>query len=376
MTFRFFCLLVLVIAVPRLQAHEAGLSQAEARLTASALELTVAYDLKDVRRMLPPTTLLGTDSSDITIINAQAELQRLATLLVETTDAEGPMAATDTIIQFTPGDHLGFRFIYTRPSGEVVAFKFPNLGSLPSTHREHFTFTDEHGTLRSEKMLSTRESEVAVSLRAPRPPEPVVTTATPVPVPAPDSSVLSGFGGFFLLGIEHIWTGYDHLLFLFGLLLVCASFRSIAVIITCFTVAHSLTLILAALNVVSLPSVCVESAIAASIVFVGVENLVRRGGAPRGRPALTFAFGLIHGFGFTTVLRDLGVGNSGGGLVGPLFAFNLGVEAGQLVVAAIVLPIIWLLRKNEKFLRFGVPALSALVAAAGLYWLLERTLFS
>ena len=184
------------------------------------------------------------------------------------------------------------------------------------------------------------------------------------------------FWGFLRLGVEHIWTGYDHLLFLFALLVVCRSFRAIVAIITCFTLAHSLTLALATLNVVNLPSRFVEAAIAASIVFVGLENLVRRGEEPKGRWALTFAFGLIHGFGFASVLRELGVGQGGQGLVMPLFTFNLGVEIGQVAVAAIVLPVVWRLRKNEKFLRRGVPALSAVVAAAGLYWLLERTVFA
>src|SRR5207244_972928 len=90
------------------------------------------------------------------------------------------------------------------------------------------------------------------------------------------------FWGFFRLGIEHIWTGYDHLLFLFALLVVCRSFRSIVAIVSCFTIAHSITLALATLEVVNLPSRFVEPAIAASIVFVGVENLWRRGVEPKG----------------------------------------------------------------------------------------------
>jgi hypothetical protein len=104
---------------------------------------------------------------------------------------------------------------------------------------------------------------------------------------------------------------------------------------------------------------------------------VRRGEEPKGRGALTFAFGLIHGFGFASVLRDLGVGGAGGqGIAMPLFTFNLGVEVGQIAVAAIVLPIVWQLRKNEAFVRRGVPALSALITAAGLWWLLQRTVLA
>jgi hydrogenase/urease accessory protein HupE len=184
------------------------------------------------------------------------------------------------------------------------------------------------------------------------------------------------FVGFLKLGVEHIWTGYDHMLFLFALLVVCRSFRSIVTIISCFTLAHSLTLALATLNVINLPSRLVEPAIAASIVFVGAENLARRGAEPRGRSLLTFAFGLIHGFGFASVLRDLGVGTGSQGIAMPLFTFNLGVEIGQVAVAAVVLPIVWQLRKNKTFVRRGVPALSAIVTVAGLYWLLERTVLA
>jgi hypothetical protein len=106
-----------------------------------------------------------------------------------------------------------------------------------------------------------------------------------------------------------------------------------------------------------------------------VENLIRRGAEPRGRWALTFAFGLIHGFGFASVLRELGIGSNGRGLVMPLFTFNLGVEIGQVSIALIVLPIVWQLRKKPLFVSRGVPILSALVALAGLYWFLQRTLF-
>lgn len=186
----------------------------------------------------------------------------------------------------------------------------------------------------------------------------------------------SVFAPFVRLGVEHIWTGYDHLLFLLALLAVCASFRASVRVISCFTLGHSLTLALATLDWVNVPARLTEPLIAASIVYVGVENLVRRGAEPRGRGALTFGFGLIHGFGFASVLRELGVGVNGSGLALPLFSFNLGVELGQIAIAAVVLPLLWQLRKQEWFLRRGVPAISALVALAGLYWLVARTLLA
>ena len=186
---------------------------------------------------------------------------------------------------------------------------------------------------------------------------------------------VSTFAGFLKLGVEHIWTGYDHLMFLFALLLVCANFKSAIQVVTFFTVAHSFTLAFATLNLVWVSSRVVEPAIAASIVYVGVENFVRAEG-PKGRWFITFLFGLIHGFGFATVLRDLGVATSTTGVTVPLVAFNLGVEFGQIVIAGIMLPIIWRLRKWEPFRRRGVPACSAIVAGLGGYWLIERLFFN
>jgi HupE / UreJ protein len=118
-----------------------------------------------------------------------------------------------------------------------------------------------------------------------------------------------------------------------------------------------------------------EPLIAASIAFVGVENLVRRG-QPKGRSVLTFGFGLVHGFGFASVLREAGVGTSGRSLVLPLFSFNLGVELGQLAVVAVLLPLLWKLRTRPAFARHGVSVVSVVVVLLGGYWLLRRTLFA
>lgn len=184
----------------------------------------------------------------------------------------------------------------------------------------------------------------------------------------------ASFPDFVQLGLRHIFTGYDHLFFLFGLLLVCSRWRQLMVIVTCFTVGHSLTLALATLNVVNLPPRLTEPLIALTILFVGAENIWRRGTEPRGRWALTLLFGLVHGFGFANVLRELGVGADGRGIAGPLLGFNLGVELGQLVFAAVVLPVFWWARAKPVFTRRWVPGLSGIIALAGLYWLIERTL--
>jgi hypothetical protein len=112
--------------------------------------------------------------------------------------------------------------------------------------------------------------------------------------------------------------------------------------------------------------------IAATIVYVGVENIIR-GDHPKGRHWLTFGFGLIHGFGFAGVLREMEISSSGTGILLPLLSFNLGIETGQIAVASIVLPMIWWLNNKveiaDKFLR----GCSIIVSLMGFYWFLERT---
>jgi hydrogenase/urease accessory protein HupE len=184
----------------------------------------------------------------------------------------------------------------------------------------------------------------------------------------------NSFADFLVMGVKHIWTGYDHLLFLFGLLIVTRNFSSSVKIITCFTIAHSITLAVATLSLVTISSRLVEPLIAASIVYVGIENLLR-GDDPKGRWLLTFAFGLIHGFGFASVLRELGVGANGSGITVPLVSFNLGVEVGQIAIASLVLPVIWKLRAQPVFLKLWVPACSAVVAALGCFWFVQRVWF-
>jgi hydrogenase/urease accessory protein HupE len=179
------------------------------------------------------------------------------------------------------------------------------------------------------------------------------------------------FANFLSLGVRHILTGYDHLLFLLGLLLVARGFFAALNIITSFTIAHSITLAVATLHVVQIPSRIVEPLIAASIVFVGVENLLH-GKIPKSRRLVTFGFGLIHGFGFASALREAGIASSTGGIVLPLFSFNLGVELGQVMVAAVALPIIWKLRENPMFVARWAPACSAVVVLLGSFWLVER----
>jgi hypothetical protein len=178
------------------------------------------------------------------------------------------------------------------------------------------------------------------------------------------------FFDYLKLGVEHIFRGYDHIAFLIALFFV-RRFTALLKIITAFTVAHTITLALAALGVVSLPSRIVESAIALSIIYVAAENLWRKAEGPSGehRWKITFAFGLVHGFGFAAVLRELGLPAEG--LVRSLLAFNLGVELGQLTIAAVCWPILLWVARQAWAARVRI-VVSSVLLAFGAAWLVER----
>lgn len=174
-------------------------------------------------------------------------------------------------------------------------------------------------------------------------------------------------------GVRHILIGPDHLLFLVGLLLLGGPLRRLLLVITGFTVAHSVTLALAVLGVVTPPGRLVEPIIALSIVYVGADNLLARGGRDM-RVWIALVFGLVHGFGFASVLRDMGLPS--GALGWSLFSFNLGVEIGQVMVAAVVAAAVMTLRARSDLAgrRLAVAG-SALVIAAGTVWFVQRVFF-
>ncbi|MGC4114171.1 MAG: HupE/UreJ family protein [Myxococcales bacterium] len=178
-----------------------------------------------------------------------------------------------------------------------------------------------------------------------------------------------GLGSFVPLGVRHIVSGWDHLVFLLGLLLATKSLKRLAVLVTAFTVAHSITLALAALSIVRVPERVVEPAIAASIVVVALLNVlkVERGGD---RWLLAFAFGLVHGFGFASALAEAGLERAG--LVRALVGFNVGVELGQALLVALAAPALAWMRRKEEFARVAWPALSLASLAVGAYWFLGR----
>lgn len=351
-------------------AHDPGISTAQGDLRAEALVLTTGFAPADAQYLLPPSSRSEEQWSETEFEMIRAQLLAVAPQLWDVREGDRVLTPRDARVELLPGDNVSFHLVFPRgPRGSTLTLRATKLPDLPTGHRQFVVVSDERGSVITKKLLKAQDIGLDVPLGI------AVASGQAVETSSVGTDYPTAWE-FIKLGVEHIWTGYDHLLFLFALLVVCRSFRSIVGIISCFTLAHSLTLALATLDVLALPPRLVEAAIAVSIVYVGAENLWRRGEEPRGRWALTFAFGLIHGFGFASVLRDLGVGTIGQGIGMPLFTFNLGVEVGQIVIAAIVLPLVWQLRKREWFVRRGVPALSAVVVVAGLYWLVERTLLA
>ena len=174
---------------------------------------------------------------------------------------------------------------------------------------------------------------------------------------------------FLVLGVEHILTGYDHLLFLVGLLVASRGIPQLVGIVTSFTIAHSLTLGAATLGVISPPPRLVEAVIALSIAYVGIENLLAR--EVRGRWRLTFLFGLVHGFGFATVLREMELPRQA--LASSLFTFNLGVELGQLAVVVLLWPLLrWV--QASSYATAVTRWSSAVITVCGLGWFVQRVM--
>jgi hypothetical protein len=185
---------------------------------------------------------------------------------------------------------------------------------------------------------------------------------------APSPSTARTAWSILKLGIEHILTGADHLVFLLGLIAVGGSLRSLLGVVTAFTVAHSITLALAALSVLAPSPRVIEPAIALSIAYVGIENLFVKDASMRWR--ITFPFGLVHGFGFAGALREIALPRAQVPIA--LVSFNLGVEVGQLAVLCAILPLMSAARSVPWFGARGVKALSVTVAVGGVVLFILR----
>lgn len=252
------------------------------------------------------------------------------------------------------------RLVHVAPWADSKAFPYVEVAiEIPADHPRHLQWTmrqliglyPDHRTLADVEWAGGREQIVFQH----------GSTAEL------DAGTLTQLRTFLVLGVEHILTGYDHLLFLLALIITRASVRSVVVLVTAFTVAHSATLAAAALGVVRVPSWIVEAAIALSITYVAVENL--RKAPPAGRWRIAFLFGLIHGLGFANVLGELSL--PAGARTLSLLSFNAGVEIGQLGLIVMTWPILFAIHRSKYSMAITY-WVSLGVAACGVFWFVER----
>jgi hypothetical protein len=340
-------------------AHDPGLSSAELTVKAQGVDAKITFSLQDIEAFVPMDS-----DKDAEVTNAEREAikPKIAEWVINgiqlKLDGQVVQPVAAGVVNFDDKNNAFIEFNYSQTPNQQLQLQAGFLSKLPDTHKQFLTIKNVAGHGLGEKMLSQQDNTFILLL-----------------ADNGESHTAPTFTGFLELGIEHILTGYDHLLFLFSLLVVTREFWTAFKIITFFTIAHSITLALAAMNIVDIPSSIVEPLIAATIIYVAVENLIR-GEHPKGRQWLTFFFGLVHGFGFAAVLREMGISSLETGILVPLFSFNLGVELGQITVAAIVLPIVWWLHKKPALEPYLTPVCSVLASLAGAYWLIERTLLS
>jgi hydrogenase/urease accessory protein HupE len=340
----------------RVDAHPVPFSFLDLRLEGEIVDGTLVVHVFDVahelnvdvpERLLDPAYLRARAGAIVALMAARLQLSADGQI------ARAEWAANVEPIEDRQSIRLHVRYTLTRPAGQlgIRATLFPY-------DPEHRTFVNvyEGGRLTQAILEITRpELEYFAGTRQGL------------------SAVVRKFIG---AGIHHILIGPDHLLFLIGLLLLGGSISRIAVIVTGFTIAHSVTLTLAALNLFNPPSRLIEPAIALSIICVGADNLLvsNRPGARDLRALMAFAFGFIHGFGFASVLREMDL--PARALGWSLLSFNVGVEIGQLLIVVPVAFGLAAIRTRSavagRRLAWGG---SVVVIAAGVFWFAQRVFF-
>jgi len=338
-------------------AHDPGLSSLTIRPRTSSLEATLTLAIKDAAQLAELDENHDGNVTRVEFGRSRWQLEAAVTKQLFIA-ADGKVLKVQSIrSNFDEKNNVEVHLNFGPISFSRLEIQSNLVASLPLGHRQYFQVQNSADAIVVEGLLSAAADRATAEFAA--------------NAAAPAREVFSSVGNFLILGVKHILTGYDHLLFLFGLLVVVRGLVSSLSIITSFTIAHSITLAAATFNLAQIPNRIVEPLIAASIVFVGVENLLLSG-VPKARQLVAFGFGLIHGFGFASVLREMGIGAATGGVALPLLSFNVGVELGQIMVAAVALPIIWKLRANPVFIARWVPACSAGVLLLGSFWFVER----
>ena len=317
-------------------------SQVEARLVIHLFDIAHDLNVTPVEALLDPTGLQSKRTEIENLVKARVLLSIDGVSRVPEFSGLAPLPDRQAL-------SVQFRYAIASPPGrinlECVLFPYDP---------QHQTFVNiyENGQLNFQDILNKDRTRLEYFCGG-------------------RQGTLAVIAKFIPSGISHNFGGPDHILFIVGLMLLGGSILRLISIVTAFTIAHSITLSLAALDIVNIPSYLVEPAIALSIVYVGVDNLMVGRAGRDFRALIAFFFGLIHGFGFAGVLREFGLPREALGW--SLFSFNVGVELGQVVIVVIVASILALIRRKNPVLgRRIVVAGSVLVAAAGAFWFFQR----
>jgi HupE/UreJ protein len=326
--------IVLVLHAASLLAHDPGLSALEVNVSGNEIAATLSVSPADAVALT---------------------LRDMARRAIRLEADDEPLVLE---WQHVESDESGtrIRLVYAGHQSNTPLRRLIVTSDMPKQlargHRELLTITAD-GRVAGESMLDAETTSLAVDLAAAAP-----------------SRVRQAWS-FLTVGIHHILSGYDHLMFLAGLILAAVAVRDLLIALTAFTVAHSVSLALVAAGGVHAPPSLVEPLIAASIAWVGMESLL---GRPAARWWIVFAFGLVHGFGFAGALTELGFGSSAGDVALALLSFNGGVELGQLAAASLLLPIVRVFRSRPSWHTRLQPACSMIIIAAGTAWLIQRLL--
>ena len=347
-------LLIILSFAPHAVAHPVPFSYLDIRIEPGAIELTLVAHMFDIAhelgidppdRVLDPSVLISKGDAVLALLRGRLQITAGGRVLSEATWS-APEALPDR-----QSVRWRARYVTTSAPGSVTvtATLFP----YDPAHQTFLNFY-EGGALTSQAILDRSHPQLEYFV-------------------GDRQGVFAVIRKFVPAGIHHILVGPDHLLFLVGLLLLGGSIRRLLLVVSAFTAAHSITLSLAALNIITPPARLIEPAIALSIVYVGVDNLM----VGRGRDVrawIAFAFGFIHGFGFANVLREMNLPSRALGW--SLFSFNVGVEIGQLVVVVVVASVLIALRsRNEAVGRRLAFAGSLAVIVLGAFWFIQRVFF-
>ncbi len=335
-----FVLAFLCFATVNALAHDVSRSDSKIVIQGREVRATITLNVKELQN-----SGISNDNFDL-----NKEIARIYSLVEQhyfVTSLAPPESTKLDGYSVLAGPLIQLQILYVFPQDVTMLDVRSTLWEVMPGGHQHMMNVRLNGTLH-EAILDSRTQEAAFSGVQP--------------------TRLQTVWRFVRLGVEHIFTGYDHLAFLLCLLVATSTLGSLVRIITSFTIAHSITLALATFNIVHLPTRLTESMIAGSIVYVAVENLFDF--RLTKRFYITFFFGLIHGFGFSNVLREMDLPQSD--LALSLFSFNAGVEIGQLTFVLLLFPLLQdLVASGWRRLK---PAVSICAGCLAVYWFVQRAL--